>query len=309
MRFYTLVILFLTTFSSAFSQTPATLEAAHKLMDEGKYKQAIVVLDKLLEKENSSRAIIDKSDCQFLLKDFVGGFKTLTYGIQIMPDSVQLYLSRGVILEQSRLFQEAINDFTKGYLKSKSDTMSAIFLSNRGGSKARILDYKGGYQDLIESIKLDSTKVHPYINIAPICNHLGKNEEALFFLQKAVKIDSTDVGIYVNIGYCYQYMDKHQLAIEAFDKALELKPDEPLGYSNRAYSKYKLDDLKGATIDIEKSLKLFSTNSYAYKIRALIEFAEGKTKAGCADLITAIQYGYTNQYGKEVLELQEKYCK
>jgi tetratricopeptide (TPR) repeat protein len=311
MKLYFSLIVFLFIVHSAFSQTSAlkALQSAEALAVKGKYKQAIAVLDKLLSSENSSTAVINKTAYQFALKEYETGFITLNNGIELMPDSVELYMFRGNMLEKARMFKEAIADYTKGYLKSKNDTTAAAFLSNRGGTKANILDYQGGYKDLLLSIKLDSTNVNSYINIAPICNHLGKNEESILFLKKAIALDSLNEGTYVNIGYCYQNMGKHKLAIEAFDKVLQLNPNEPLGYSNRAYSKYKLNDLNGATADINKSLKLFPTNSYAYKIRALIEFAEGKTKTGCEDITKAIELGYITQYGNEVLELQAKYCK
>jgi len=308
MKFYSFLFVFLFAIHSAFSQTSVSIKSAEELATKGKYKQAIELLDKLLSSQNSSTAIINKATYQFQLKDYAGGFTTLTHGIEIMPDSVELYMVRGNILHQSRMYKEAISDFTKGYSKSPNDTTSSQFLSNRGGSKNCLMDYKGAYDDLLLAIKLDSTNVEPYINIAPVCNYLKKNDESIIYLKKAISLDTLNKGTYVNLGFCYQKMDKHKLAIEAFDKVLQLDPNEPLGYSNRAYSKYKLNDLNGATIDINKSIKLFETNSYAYKIRALIEFAEGKTKLGCEDISKAIELGYITRYGNEVLELQAKYC-
>jgi len=309
MKLFLSVIVLLSIVFSTFSQTLNTQKHANQLAEEGKYKQAITVLDKIIETNPTSGAYRLKSDCQMELKEYENAFLTLTTAIRQMPDSSDLFMARGVMLERFRMFNEAIDDFTIGYKRCKTNEEAVTFLSNRGGSKVKIMDYQGAYDDLTKALTIDSANLATLINLAPVCNHLGKNDEALLYLNKAVAIDSTDAGVYVNIGYNYQQIGKHELAIQAFNKVLELSPNEPLGYSNRSYSKYKLNDLKGATEDINKSIKLFSTNSYAYKIRALIEFAEGKNKAGCEDVNKALEFGYEKQYGDEVTLLQKKYCK
>jgi tetratricopeptide (TPR) repeat protein len=292
------------------AQTTNTLNHANQLVKEQKYKQAITVLDKVIETNPTAQAFEVKTECQLQLKEYENAFATITAGIRMMPDSTDLFMMRGQMLEQFKMSNEAIDDFTIGYKRCKTNQQAASFLANRGRNKNMIMDYQGAYDDLTKAMTLDTTELLILlINLAPVCNHLGKNDEAIKYLTRAVSIDSTDARIYVNIGYNYQQIDKHELAIQAFNKVVQLNPDEPLAYSNRSYSKYKLNDLKGAREDINKSIKMFPTNSYAYKIRALIEFAENKNKAGCEDVTKSLELGYAKQYGDEVTLLQKKYCK
>jgi len=241
-------------------------------------------------------------------KNYEEAMKVLTEGIKEMPDSVNLYDTRGALLEAFRMYNEAIKDFSKGVEKATNDKTKAHFLSNRGGSKYKIRDFEGSYKDLIEALRLDSTNLAALNNLAIVCDEVHKPEETLIYLYKIIAIDSVNAIAYMNIGFKYQSMNEHAKAITFFDKALELDPKESYAYNNRAFSKLKLNDLKGATKDVNLSIKLNSGNSYAYKNRALIYIEEKKYKEACADLTKANELGYTRQYGKEVNELIIKYC-
>jgi len=251
---------------------------------------------------------IDKANEEVKNKKYENAMKTLTEGINTLPDSVSLYDMRGTLLEAFSLYKEAIDDFTVGFNKAKSNWLKSHLLANRGGTKFRIRDFEGSYNDLLEAIKFDSTNLDAYNNLAAVCDEVNKPEENLVYLERIIAIDPSYVPAYVNLGFKYQGTGQHEKAITYFDKAVELAPSEALGYSNRSFSKLKLHDLKGATADINKSLKLMPTNSYAYKIRALIEIEQKNLKAACSDLTEASKLGYTSQFGDEVDELKAKHC-
>lgn len=252
---------------------------------------------------------IEKANLQLKKKNYEEAFNTLSLAIDEMPDSVSLYDMRGTLLETFRMYPEAIKDFTLGIEKTTDLKIKAHLLANRGGTKYRIRDYAGSYNDLIKAVDLDSTNIAALNNLAAVCEEVDKPDETLKYLNQIIRIDSNYVPAYVNLGFKYQSLGNHQLAIEYFNFAVKLAPEEPLGYSNRSYSKLKTNDLKGALKDINKSIKLFPTNSYAYKIRALIYLEKNKLDKVCSDLTKAEELGYTQQYGEEVNTLKKKYCK
>ncbi len=254
-------------------------------------------------------SILTRQIASWRKKEYEKAIITLSVAITDMPDSVNLYDMRGALLETFRLYEEAIKDFTSGIEKTDDPALKSHLLANRGGTKCRIRDFAGGYEDLVKAIEYDSTNVDALSNLAAVCDEVGRADETLIYLDKIVVIDPDYVPAYVNLGYKYQLMGEHQKAIEYFDKAIALAPDEALGYSNRSYSKLKLDDVKGAMKDINESIKLYPSNSYAYKIRALIFLEKNKLDDACKDLSLAIEYEYTEQYGPEVNELIEKHCK
>lgn len=262
-----------------------------------------------IAQSNTANSYIENSIKLIEKHDIEGAINTLNIGIAEMPDSVSLYDMRGTIFEATRQFEEAIKDYTTAISKTSDPLMKAHILANRGGTKTRIRDFSGAYEDLVAAVKLDSTNVAALNNLAAVCDEVNKPDETLIYLNQIIKIDSTFTPAYVNIGFKYQNMNEHSKAIQYFDKAILLDPEEALGYSNRSYSKLKTNDIKGAMVDINHSITLLPSNSYAYKIRALIYIESKNKEDACNDLDRAIEYGYTAQYGNEVTELIKKHCK
>ena len=257
---------------------------------------------------NSAQEYIDKVYEQIEKNEYAGAMLILSFAINEMPDSAQLYNERGVLLETFRNFDKAIEDFSIGIEKSKDSKSKSHFLTNRGGAKSRLRDYQSAYDDFVLALELDSTNLHALNNLAAVCDEVNRPMETLKYLEQIISIDSNYVPAYINIGFKYQNMNNHVKAIEYFDMAIKLSPNEALGYSNRSFSKLKLKDLDGAMSDINLSIKLFSSNSYAYKIRALIYLEKNLIEYACNDLSQAEHLGYKEQFGDEVKNLKEKHC-
>jgi Tfp pilus assembly protein PilF len=307
---HTIAILFsLLIINTATCQT-TTREHAKELALSGDLNQAITIIDKVIA-ASTPRAVyyLEKASYQVELKDYSAALKTLTIGINIMPDSASFYDARGTLLEAFGLYKEAIEDFTMGYNKAQDKNLKSHLLANRGGTKTRTRDFQGSYADLMTAIKLDSTNKAALNNLAAICDEVNRPNETLKYLQKIISIDPNYAPAYINIGYKYQGLGQHEKALEYFNKAVALDATDPLAFSNRSFSKLKTKDLKGALEDINLSLSIMPTNSYAYKIRGLIEIEKKNSSGACADFNRAIELGYPQQYGDEVDKLIAKYCK
>ncbi len=252
---------------------------------------------------------IEKANDFLEEKNYQEAFNTLNYAINIMPDSIKLYDMRGTLLEAFKYYDEAIKDFTTGIEKTKNLKYKSHLLANRGGTKNRIRDFVGSYNDLIRAIEIDSTNLAALNNLAAVCDDVGKPELTLKYLHQIIRINPDYAPAYVNLGFKYQEMNQHEKAIKNFNRSIELAPDEALGFSNRSYSKLKVDDLDGAMDDINHSIKLFPINSYAFKIKALIFIKKNNLKDACINLDKAIELGYSNQYGDEVNNLKANHCK
>lgn len=257
---------------------------------------------------NTASSYIDKAEVLVEKKKYEEAMKVLTDGITEFPDSADLYITRGALLDAFTMHNEAIKDFSKGLEKAQDEKTKGVLLTNRGASKYKVRDFDGAYKDLTEALRIDSTNIYSLNNLAMICKERKNYDEALKYLFQVVEVDSLNSIAYMNIGFTYQGMNEHLKAITYFDKALSLDPKDAFAYNNRGFSKLKLNDLKGAMKDVNQSLKLNSVNSYAYKNRALIYIEEKNYKDACADLTKANELGYTRQYGKEVNELLSKYC-
>jgi len=261
-----------------------------------------------IAQENSAKYYLDKYYDFVKQNEHEDALDILTQGINKMPDSVSLYIARGGLLDFFQFYNEAINDFSVGIEKTDGKELKSVLFANRGGTKFKNRDFNGAYSDLIIAVKLDSTNINAYNNLAAVCDDVGKPNDVFKYLEKITSIDSSYSPAYVNLGFNYQRLGNHEKAISYFDEAIKLSPENALGYSNRSFSKMKLNDLEGALKDINHSIELMSVNSYAYKIRALIKLELGNKQNACKDLNIALEFGYTKQYGNEVNDLISKHC-
>ena len=289
------------------SNTP---EKAMELAERGKFKQALTTIDDVIS-NNYPMAGYFHSKANYLMElgELEKALQSLSDAIILMPDSISLYDFRGALLETARMYKEAIQDFSTGCEKAKTDELRSHFLANRGGTKYRIRDFQGAYTDLMASIELDYTNIDALNNLAAVCDHVNQPHATLKYLEQIIAIDSTYAPAYINLGFKYQELNQHAKAIAYFNKVASLTPNEPLAYSNRSFSKLKTNDLEGANKDISRAIKLAPTNSYAFKIKALINIEKKKFKLACNDLHTAKELGYTLQFGDEVEELLMIHCK
>lgn len=311
MKYRFLLLVSLLLFSRlAFAQTAEQLYIkADSLVKAGKYEQALKSVDAAIKlNSQQSKYYRLKAFCQTQNIAYVDALETLTEAIRLFPNQGILYDDRGNLLLRVKLFEKAMQDFSKALQLETVDSLRCSYYVNRSAARSYVRDFQGAYFDLMEALKIDSNDLGALTNLGAVCDDLGKDDEALNYLLRAVAIDSTFYPAYGNIGFKMQQRGRHREAITYFDKIAAWHPEEPLAYSNRSYSKLKLGDLDGALSDINKSLKLYPANSYAYWVRAQIYLEQHKTGNACDDIQTALDKGYTKSYGDAVLKLQQQHC-
>lgn len=294
----------------AFAQSAADYyEEALALYKKKNYNAALIKIEKTMKLDASKMDYYAFwAEANIELKRYRDAYSIYGLALEQFPEESLLYNNRANLLLKLRGEEEAIKDYTQAIKFAKNERTLITYLSNRAGGKISIMDYQGGYKDLMEAYALDSTNLAVLTNLGMVCDEVGKGEETLKYLIKVVEIDSLYFPAYINIGFKYQHLNRHAEAVDYFNQALKISPEEPLGYSNRSFSKLQLGQLNAAMKDIDKSIKLYPGNPYAYKIRALIWLKKNKLSKACENLETAIIQGYTDMYGEEVLELQIKHC-
>jgi tetratricopeptide (TPR) repeat protein len=283
---------------------------AIQLAEKGMYDLALLQMDSALMLDSGAAYLyINKSDLEFELKRYPDAVKTISIGIEVLPDSAILYDARGNLLDAFQFHDDALLDYTKAFELAKSNELKAHALSNSGGVRFKMRQFEAAYNDFIRALTLDSSNIDALNNLASVCDYVDRGDETIGYLEQILEIDSNYVPALVNLGFKYQSTGHHQQAIDYFNRAIAIDSTEALAFSNRSYSKLQLGDSIGAMSDINRSLSLFAVNAYAYKVRALIYISTGYTDLACDDLATAMKYGYRERFGDEVDELIEKHCK
>jgi tetratricopeptide (TPR) repeat protein len=301
--------LLLTLISTAQS-VDALMKEAGGLAKQKKYKEALVVYQKIWLKDSLNYDLyLERGIVYSELKDAQNAFDDFSKAAQLKPDSAEPYHRRAILMMSIVYTEEAISDNTKAINLATTDLMRMLCFMNRGNAKQQKRDFQAAFEDYSRAYLYDTTDLTILNNMATVLDELGRVDECLQYLQKVIQRDPKFVGAYVNLGFHYTRLKRYKEAIAYFDKALTIEKDEPLTLNNRGLARYYLKDYAGALADINKSLSLYPSNSYAFKNRALIYFAQEQKQKACADLNKAIELGFTEMYGEEVAELLKTSCK
>lgn len=114
-----IILSFLTFVSCDFKSSSDYNTEAEKLEQEGKYAEAITLLDKAIEKKpDNIYALINRGVDKSILENYNGAIEDYTRIIEIDPDNTLAFLNRGKNKKRLEDYQGAIEDFEKA-IKSK----------------------------------------------------------------------------------------------------------------------------------------------------------------------------------------------
>lgn len=306
-----LVLLFLLMPTLLLAQVDSVrLSEASSLFEEKKYKPALLLLNKLIERSPREAVYYDlRGSVQFELDERQAAAEDFTRAIALKSDEPLYYHHRSMVFYATQNPEKAVADGSAAlqYIVD-NDSLKYVVLLNRGSAQAMQRNFQQAYNDYMEVLRFDSTSFGALNNIGAVLDELGREEESLAYLKKVVQLYPKFIGGYLNLAFRYAQNNDYVQALALNNKAVSIDPAEPLAYNNRDYVKYKMNDLAGALKDINTSLKLYPGNSYAYRNRALVYLAQKQTEKACMDLQQAETAGFTDMYGDEVEELIKKHC-
>ncbi|MEF9952822.1 MAG: tetratricopeptide repeat protein [Clostridium sp.] len=124
-------------------------------LESGDYSCAIEDFSSLINKSSNHEYYLYRGMAKSSLKDYEGAGEDYTRTIEILPSSVEAYISRGNNYQTLKKYKEAINDY----------------------QKAGNVNY--------------NYKYIAFFNIGVIYDILGEDKKALYFLEKSLKINPT----------------------------------------------------------------------------------------------------------------------
>jgi tetratricopeptide (TPR) repeat protein len=114
MRLFPIIIIFITLTGCDLKSSEDYHKEANKLEQEGKFKEAIVLLDKAIEKDpNNIKALLDRAVDKSTIEDYLGAIQDYSKVIELDPDNGLAFLNRGKNKKRLEDFKGAIADFDK----------------------------------------------------------------------------------------------------------------------------------------------------------------------------------------------------
>ncbi len=276
MKKYLVILIILTSFSNASSQSSPNFKKAEKLYQEHKYEEAISLYEKSLSEIPKSSYI---------------------YG-QIA--FAHLFLNN---------YEESKTNFTEAI---QIDSTVSDYYNGRGLTKAYLGDVYGAVDDFTKSISLDAKFSHAYLNRGSAYTSLEKIDSAISDLNTALQLDKNNPDINFQLARLLYKNNELNKSIDQYKKAEKkgLKSEDL--YLSRASVYYKLKDYENAIKDYTTIIKKNPNHTDALNNRAVLYDELGKKELAEKDReslfkITGVEFKDPNKYVYEKVNSKNGY--
>ena len=197
----------------------------------GMHEAAIAELDQILAKEGDWNAYCERGICYRLLGNFGQAIADFTAAIEEDPRYAFPYYSRGWCYELTGRNDLALEDYNLGI--DIDPDYPYIFLE-RGlvlKKMGRIEDARTDFETAVakDTVATDGSSTHYALH------ELGRDKEALAWMQKIIDEDPSDAGNWYDYACLYGRMNRIDDAMAALETAFEL------GYRNFGHLEYDYD--------------------------------------------------------------------
>ena len=207
---------------------------------------------------------------KFDFKDYAGAIADLDKAIELNPEYIRAYYTRGWAQANLGDNTSAIASCTQAI---KIDPSEADAYYGRGTVKARIGKYAEAMVDLDKAIELDAHHANAYSNRGGVKIKFGESETARGNAKEAERL--------------------YEAGIVDCDKAIKIDPEHTDYYYNRGWAKFKLGESKAerrnvgkaqalykeAIEDYTQAIKIDPENVDAYSHRGRVKLTLGKSEA------------------------------
>ncbi len=169
------------------------------------FKQEFKLLINLYKKKNFSKA-------ELLNKRL----------INIYPNNILLYNILGLILNEQKKTDEAIDCYEKGL---KIDPNFAMFYNNLGTIFKSREQHEKAESYYKKSIELDNKLPEPLNNLGNLYKFLNRHEEAIDCYKKAININPNFFAFHYNLAVSYKSTGVFDKAKNHFEECIRLKQD------------------------------------------------------------------------------------
>lgn len=159
MKLFTLIIFTATLTSCNFKSSDDYLSDAYKLEQQEKYNDAIILLNKAIEKDPKNiKLLINRGHDKFMLADYKGAIEDNSFVLEKDSHSGLAFLNRGKSKERLKDYSGAIDDFNKA-ISTKGGEL--IYLDKVENS---LIETGFEYDVKMEEIKLERGITYYYID-------------------------------------------------------------------------------------------------------------------------------------------------
>ncbi|MCK4357701.1 MAG: tetratricopeptide repeat protein [Candidatus Cloacimonetes bacterium] len=233
----------------------------------GQYDKAITDYTKAIElNPEYASAYYNRGTTYSSLKEYDKAITDFTKAIELNPEYALAYYNRGTTYSSLKEYDKAITDFTKAIELNPED---ALDYNNRGTTYSSLKEYDKAITDFTKAIELNPEYARAYNNRGNSYSSLREYDKAITDYTKAIELNPEYALAYYNRGTTYSSLREYDKAITDFTKAIELNPEDALAYNNRGNTYSSLKEYDKATKDFTKAIELNPEYAIAYNNRGI----------------------------------------
>ncbi len=298
----------------------ATLGSVSTLVAEVFVTVTEAAIDFEIANQLANTLLLDNNNPQLQLQ-------TMSEMVELYPEKVLVYLSRGLVYSGHEQYLLAIEDFDRvidfnpnfaeaynnrglayfyveDYEQAIIDYNQAIELenefyiahNNRGNAYAALENYQQAIADFDRAIELNPQYIEAYNNRGNAYAALENYQQAIADFDRAIELNPQYIEAYNNRGLVYRDVTDYQQAIADFDRAIQLNPQYIEAYFNRGLVYRDVTDYQQAIADFDRAIQLNPQFIEAYYSRGLAYGSLGEYEKALDDFSEAVSSGYTEAY-------------
>ncbi len=271
------------TFAQLRKDVPKLFEEAELAHDDGKYKDALRILNECLKIDPGYMpAYMKRGSTREQLNDPAGALTDYSIYLEEITEDPDARLARGLLHFRQGHFDLAKQDFQK-LLKMKVGTTNTVLYRQSSFGKGT---------DMITTMQSGGRS--SYLNYIGLCEtKLNNYPQAIIAFDSAIRLDPREADYYVNRGIAREAAGD-SLASEDYGKALKLDPMHGIAKHNLSVLQSKSGNKQQAESILNDVLESDSSMAYAYLQRAQQRFEAGYYKGALDDYNSVIKIDDTN---------------
>lgn len=254
---------------------------ASSLLKQGKFDEAITLLDKALESDKKNvGAFYLRGTAKMLTRNFSQAIPDFDKVIELAPDASgieQVYNNRGQMHYFFGSFEKALADF------NRSISINPKYAPPYGG-RANILSAKGDLDkalaDYDKAVELDPRSVVGFVGQAAVYFEKGEMDKALIAVDKSLELDPGNPSSLLRRGMTLGLKGYWDLAAENINMGLKMNAEsQSIYYGN----------INISLSDLDKFVAANNKNARAYAVRGLIKLLQKKESESIEDFKKAFE--------------------
>jgi tetratricopeptide (TPR) repeat protein len=215
-----------------------------------------------------ARSLYNRSQAYIVLKQYELALEDLNQLIklQAINTPAQVYIIRGIALNELNRFNEAIEDFKQ----AERLQPSYLVYANRALAYQRSNQYNLALADLVKAVSISPTPITK-LNLANVRIQLGQFAEVVNEMTALLAQDKTFFPAYLVRSIANYNLGKYEAAIQDCLFSLKIIPDQPEAYYYAGLSFAKLNRKEDASQNLIRSAELYLRQNQSQNYRQVLD--------------------------------------